>query len=195
MGKNDPEKSDALNGAVELPMWQLAFSYAARAHRGQFRRDKKTPYVAHVMRVAMTVRDVFGCEDQIAITAAALHDVIEDTGADYDDIQSRFGREVADAVVALTKNMMLPEDERERDYDRRLASADWRARLVKLADVYDNGHDRMDEMKLGKIIDRCDRALALAAVDADARAETRRAIEAVRRVRNMLAGERSKGRD
>src|SRR5690606_27204570 len=114
---------------------------AARAHQGQTRKDGLTPYFSHSVRVALTLRQTFGCDDPIALAAAILHDTIEDTPADYDDIAEGFGSEIAGIVAALTKNMILPESEREPEYDARLSQADWRARLIKLADVYDNLSD------------------------------------------------------
>lgn len=151
---------------TEPRLWQLAASYAARAHNHQYRRDKNTPFVAHPYRVAMVVRDVFGCDDQVAICAALLHDTIEDTRTDYDDIHKRFGKEVADCVAALTKNMLLIEREREIDYDRRLTAGPWQGRLVKLADVYDNGLDIPRAGMRKKCVSRCKRALALSEKDA-----------------------------
>lgn len=168
-------------------LWQDAASFAARAHQHHRRKDGVTPYVAHVYRVAMTVRDVFGCDDPIALAAALLHDTIEDTPTDYDDIEQRFGRRVADCVSALTKNMLLPERLREPDYDRRLAQADWRARLIKLGDVYDNYCDALSRAKpnkanKAKLARRCRRAIALARGDEKKHASTGRAIKAVERL-------------
>ncbi len=162
-------------------LWQQAASFAARAHRHQVRRDGATPYVAHVFRVAMTVRDVFGCDDRVCIAAALLHDTIEDTGADYDEIAEHFGVEVADCVAALTKNMALPEAEREAEYDRRLAAADWRARLVKLADQYDNLCDLRggDAAFRARAVARARRAVGLAGADRGV-AVVERAMAAVR---------------
>ncbi|MCA9299128.1 MAG: bifunctional (p)ppGpp synthetase/guanosine-3',5'-bis(diphosphate) 3'-pyrophosphohydrolase, partial [Phycisphaerales bacterium] len=88
-------------------MFQRAASFAARRHRHQLRKDGHTPYVAHVYRVAMTVRHVFGCDDLATLAAAVLHDTIEDTDTDFDDIEEAFGTEVALLVAALTKNMLL----------------------------------------------------------------------------------------
>lgn len=149
-------------------LWQRAASYSARAHRHQMRKDGSTPFAAHPFRVAMTVRHVFECDDEVAIAAALLHDTIEDTGADYDEIRDHFGAEVADCVAALTKNMILPEAEREAEYDQRLSRADWRARLVKLADVYDNLTDALDRSPEAarKAKEKCRRALHLARDDA-----------------------------
>lgn len=168
--------SSAPNNSAAM-LWQSAASFAARAHRHQVRRDGKTPYVAHVFRVAMTVRHAFGCDDNVCIAAALLHDTIEDTGADYDEIAEQFGDEVARCVAALTKNMALPEREREEEYDQRLARADWRARLVKLADQYDNLSDMIDGDApfRARAIVRAERALKLAEADKTVESVTRAA--------------------
>lgn len=163
------------------PLWQEAAAFAARAHLHQVRKDGATPYVSHVFRVAMTVRDVFACDDPVALAAALLHDTIEDTTADYDEIAERFGAPVADVVAALTKNMALPEDEREREYDARLARADWQARLVKLADTFDNFHDAVAEARsIVRNLERCRRALALVEGEIKSNEHIGRAARAVR---------------
>ena len=165
-------------------IWQRAAAFATKAHQHQFRKDGATPYVSHPVRVAMTVMQVFGCDDEIAIAAALLHDTIEDTKTDYDDLLHEFGKQVADSVSALTKNMLLPERLREKDYDRRLAGADWRARLVKLADQYDNYTDafHLGIKNVSKTAAKCRRAIKLAEPDMKKHPETRRAIAAVRKL-------------
>jgi (p)ppGpp synthase/HD superfamily hydrolase len=165
--------------------FQEAVAYAARAHRHQLRKDGKTPYVAHVVRVTLTLMHTFGCDDPIAIQAAILHDTIEDTTTDYEDIADRFGDEVARCVAALTKNMALPDEAREREYDQRLATGPWQARLIKIADTFDNLCDVQDhaaqvrEEKLREATDRARRAILLAASDAH---------PAIRRGVQMLEG-------
>lgn len=143
-------------------VWQRAASFAARCHHGQMRKDGLTPYVAHPFRVAMTVRQVFGVDDEVALAAALLHDVIEDTTADYDDLREQFGKEVADTVAALTKDMRLPEEDREPAYDRQLLAASWQTRLVKLADVYDNFCESAGEKARAKSAQKAARAIACA---------------------------------
>ncbi len=115
-----------------------AASFAARTHDGQLRRDGKTPYASHPFRVCLVLRHVFGVEDPQALTAALLHDTIEDTKVDFDDLAEAFGPEVARWVGLLSKDARFPEDERERAYEKQLASAPAPVRLCKLADVYDN---------------------------------------------------------
>ncbi|MCA8960862.1 MAG: HD domain-containing protein [Planctomycetes bacterium] len=145
--------------------WQRAVSFAARFHGGQFRKDGETPYVAHPFRVAMTLRHVFGIDDPVALCAALLHDVIEDTTADYDDIADGFGTEIAKTVAALTKDMRLPESQREPDYDARLREANWQARAVKLADVFDNLCDFHGAAMRGRAIEKARRAIDCAGND------------------------------
>lgn len=174
---------DSAHQSVRL--WQQAASLAARAHQGQVRKDGKTPYFAHPFRVAMTVSQVFGCNDPEALVVALLHDTIEDTTVDFDDIEAGFGTRVAECVAALTKNKALREDVREKEYDERLSRADWRARLVKLADTFDNFSDQAPmhgdgSAQLARLTARCERAIHLAEQDAGAHEETRRAIAAVR---------------
>ncbi len=143
-------------------IWQEAAAFSARAHRHQFRRDKQTPYASHPVRVALTIACVFGITDETILAAALLHDVIEDCDVDYDDIHERFGLEVADLVACLTKDMRLIEPEREKAYDAQLAAGSWQARLIKLADVYDNLSDAADESSKRSMIDRAKRAVSLA---------------------------------
>jgi guanosine-3',5'-bis(diphosphate) 3'-pyrophosphohydrolase len=115
-----------------------AIAFAARAHAGQLRKDGKTPYVSHVFRVAAILRNLFGVDDPRLLTAAILHDTIEDTTTDFDDVAREFGPEVAGWVAILTKDKRLEERERERQYLVGLQKAPWQVQLCKLADIYDN---------------------------------------------------------
>lgn len=115
-----------------------ASAFAARAHRHQLRKDRATPYVSHVFRVCLVVRHVFGFDDPKMLAAALLHDTIEDTATDCDDIVEEFGPDVARWVAALTKDMRLPNDEREAAYVKVLSTAEWQVKACKLADIYDN---------------------------------------------------------
>ena len=80
-----------------------AISFAARAHRYQLRKDGVTPYAAHPMRVMFIARDLFGVTDHQILAAAVLHDTIEDTTTDFDDLACQFGMDVAKWVAAFLK--------------------------------------------------------------------------------------------
>ena len=86
----------------------------------------------------MTLRDVFGVDDQVALCIALLHDTIEDTATGYNDLAEEFGAEVANGVAQLTRDERMSEEQREQAYHEQLAKASRRALLVKLADAYDN---------------------------------------------------------
>ena len=148
---------------------------AACAHGPQVRRDGQTPYIAHPVRVTLTLMHVFGCSDENTITAALLHDVIEDTTVDYDDLLAAFGSDVADMVAALSKDKRMIEPKREEAYDAQLARASTGARLIKLADVYDNLCDAETPERLRTYLPKADRALALTSDD-PALADVRRIV-------------------
>lgn len=160
-------------------LWMRAAKYASRAHKGHDRKDGATPYFSHVARVALILSSVFGVDDERTLAIAFLHDTIEDTPLDFEDIESEFGGEIAHAVGLLSKDMRLPEDEREREYDARLERADWRVHLVKLADQYDNLADTLSDgrpdKKVRKRVEGCRRAIEVAQSSKD-REDVARAI-------------------
>lgn len=111
-----------------------AIAIAEAAHAAQ--TDKlDAPYIHHVQRVIDRVADL--APNEIATTcqtAAALHDLIEDTDWTLDDLRAEgFPAEVVDAVDSVTKR----DGEDYFDMVRR-AAADPVGRWVKLADNLDN---------------------------------------------------------
>lgn len=115
-----------------------AVALAARAHHGQTRKDGITPYVSHPFRVCLIVRDLFGFDDPRMLITALLHDTIEDTTTDFDDLERQFGHEIATWVSCLSKDKRLPERQRELAYITRLQEAPWQVQVCKLADLFDN---------------------------------------------------------
>lgn len=80
-----------------LDYWiNLARQIAITAHTGQFRNDKKTPYIVHVEGVAN------GVEPRLK-PIAWLHDVVEDTTVTLDDLKNHgFPQYILDGVNVLT---------------------------------------------------------------------------------------------
>ena len=138
-----------------------AASFSARKHKGQTRADNLTPYFSHVARVTLILSHVFGMEDEETLIAALLHDTLEDTATDYDEIAAAFGERVAGYVVLLTKNVMLPKKEREKDYAQRLSTAPEVVMIAKMADLYDNLSDRVHSPKLRKTAATAEKLLKL----------------------------------
>ena len=93
------------------------------------------------MRVMTIMLTEFDVRDPEVLAAAVLHDTIEDTSVDRNDICDEFGERVASYVVSLTKDMRLPDDEREAAYIEVLANAPLEVKLCKLADLLDNLKD------------------------------------------------------
>jgi len=118
-----------------------AYLYAEQAHDGQFRRSGE-PYVTHPLAVASIMADMnMDCQ---SLTAALLHDVIEDTPVSKEAICQQFGEEVAELVDGVTKLTHLEfetkkEEQAENFQKMALAMADdIRVILVKLADRLHN---------------------------------------------------------
>jgi guanosine-3',5'-bis(diphosphate) 3'-pyrophosphohydrolase len=118
-----------------------AEQFARWKHQHQFRRDGVTPYVEHPRAVLAILRDEFAVSDVDTLAAGLLHDTIEDTATDYDEVAERFGERVADYVAVLTKDKRLPEEKRERTYFAQLARAPLPVRLCKIADSLHNVRD------------------------------------------------------
>jgi len=116
-----------------------AVEFAARKHRDQRRKDVEgTPYIAHPVRVASLVAGVAGIEDLAALQAALLHDTVEDTGTNPEEIERLFGPEVRALVQEVTDDKSLPKEERKRRQIEHAAELSPKARLVKLADKIAN---------------------------------------------------------
>tara|TARA_R110002096_G_scaffold339936_4_gene533174 strand:+ start:485 stop:1006 length:522 start_codon:yes stop_codon:yes gene_type:complete len=122
----------------------LARVYATAAHAavGQRRKYTDQPYIVHPIRVA-EIADLYGGTDDM-ISAAYLHDVVEDTAVSIDDIEDMFGPAVALIVDGLT-DVSKPEDGNRavrKAKDRaHSAEASYEAQFVKCADIIDNASD------------------------------------------------------
>ena len=151
----------------ELAIVQRAFDFANDAHKN-IRRRSGEPYMLHPIAVArIVVNDIgLGCK---SITAALLHDVVEDTDYTVDDIRRLFGDKVATLVDGLTKikNVLDTGDKTISDplaqqslqaenFKRILLTLndDVRVVLIKLADRLHNCRtiQHMPEHKRDKIL-------------------------------------------
>ena len=81
-----------------------ALRFALERHEGQFRKGKDPmPYVFHPISVMQNLIQVGGIEDEEILAAALLHDVLEETGTEYQEIEDRFGSRVAGLVQEVTR--------------------------------------------------------------------------------------------
>ena len=140
----------------------LAISFSATKHKAQMRKDGATPYFAHPVRVMLAVLREFGECDPDTLSAAILHDTIEDTNTDFDEIAERFGETVAQYVGFLTKDKRLPEIEREESFFETLARGPRAVKLVKIADTLDNLRDaKAGSGNVKKTIEKAERLFAI----------------------------------
>jgi GTP pyrophosphokinase len=120
---------------------ERAFDLGVNAHREQKRKSGE-PYFVHPVRVATTLAQL-GL-DGAGVTAALLHDVVEDTDTTVYALTEEFGREVAtivDGVTKLGKVPYLSRQEQQAESFRKMLlamSQDIRVLLVKLIDRLDN---------------------------------------------------------
>ena len=129
------------NPTADLGRIHSAYDCAERAHSGQKRKDG-SPYVSHPIAAAQIAAEMGLDED--SIVAALLHDCIEDTSLEHEDIAKAFGTEVADIVDGVTKltrvQYTTKEDEQMENTRKMLMamSKDIRVILIKIADRMHN---------------------------------------------------------
>ena len=79
-----------------------AIAFAVKAHDGMRRKKSDVPYILHPMEAAVIVSTM--TEDQAVISAAALHDVVEDAEVSIEEIEARFGKRVKELVASETED-------------------------------------------------------------------------------------------
>ncbi len=127
---------------IQKELLQLldVLNFAAEKHRNQFRKDGFTPYINHPIQVANLL--VQNGEDDVALLSAALlHDTIEDTETSEEEIRNHFGDEVLSLVLEVTDNKNLPSDMRKQQQIKCAPHASRRAKALKLADKICNVRD------------------------------------------------------
>ncbi|CAN5772510.1 RelA/SpoT family protein [soil metagenome] len=126
---------------ASFAMIDSAYRVAAEAHRNQ-RRSSGESYINHPLSVAAVVAEI-GL-DEISITAALLHDAVEDTDMSLVDVERGFGADVAaivDGVTKLDRIQFNSREARQAATMRKMLVAmarDLRVLVVKLADHLHN---------------------------------------------------------
>jgi len=132
---------EAYKPDVDRELLTRAFDYAAQAHSGQLRQSGQE-FIYHPWGVAKILA---GLQlDEATLAAALLHDVVEDTSTDIEELRAEFGDEVANLVEGVTKLTRVKFQSREHaeaENYRKLIVAmaeDLRVILIKLADRLHN---------------------------------------------------------
>ncbi len=128
------------------PRLDEAIKLASRLHASQVRKDSyQTPYISHLVGVAMLISSVTGDED--IIIAGLLHDSLEDVpGYTYEKLVADCGERVAEIVSHVTEpldatkadNEQLPWLERKETYLNNLRSGGIESAIVSSADKIHN---------------------------------------------------------
>jgi len=163
-GKKNPQalyeamQAQIADGSASLfPMTQRlgdlydAYAFAAKAHFGQMRKQTTVPYLTHLITTLNYCLRL--TDDRTLLTAAILHDTLEDTSVKYEDLVADFGRQVADYVQGETENKReeLPPSEtweiRKRESIERMQRAPRDLQILVLADKTANAESMVRERR------------------------------------------------
>jgi GTP pyrophosphokinase len=131
----------SINPNIDIGLIETAYKKAEQMHEGQLRKSGE-PYLVHPVEVAKILADLG--MDERTIVAGLLHDAVEDTPYDIEDVEKDFGPDVALLVGGVTKLTSLRFDSREEHQAENLRkmflamSKDIRVLIIKLADRLHN---------------------------------------------------------
>lgn len=126
---------------ANFDLLERAFHFATKAHEGQ-KRSSGEDYIIHPINVSATLIKLR--MDLDSIIAGLLHDVVEDCGVEPSEIEEKFGKNIAQIVVGLTKISKIKfktKEESQAENFRKMVVAmakDLRVIIVKLADRMHN---------------------------------------------------------
>lgn len=132
----------------KLAIVRQAYEFALKAHEGQVRRSGE-PYLHHPVETAAILADLK--LDASSIAAALLHDVPEDCNVPLDDIEAKFGPEIARLVDGVTKLSHISGQVAEKPTRDDLQAESLRKMLVAMAEdlrvVFIKLADRLHNMR------------------------------------------------
>ena len=118
-------------------MIDKALDFCVEAHEGQFRKGTRRPYIVHPIEVADIVTYI--TQDEEIISAALLHDTIEDCeGVTKELIEEEFGERVASLVASESEDKSKTWMQRKSYTIERLKKEPWEVQVIALADKLSN---------------------------------------------------------
>jgi len=129
------------NAKADVKEIERAYRFAEARHAGQ-KRLSGEDFIEHPLAVAQVLADL-GL-DTTTLSAALLHDVVEDTDVTLDELETEFGPDVARIVDGLTKLQAITFKSREQEQAENVRkmivamAGDIRVLLIKLADRLHN---------------------------------------------------------
>ena len=132
-----------------------AAQFAAEQHRDQRRKDiHASPYIIHPISVALAISQIGGVDDPEILAAALLHDTLEDTKTEPEDLEAEFGKKVCEYVLDVTDDKTLEKDERKSRQIEHAKKISKGAALIKLGDKISNVTDVINNPPVGWDINR-----------------------------------------
>ena len=131
-----------------------AFSFAYKAHKGQYRKGSKIPYIVHPMDVASALMKNEASEE--IVVAGLLHDVVEDAGVELQQVEKLFGNQVKRLVKGASEpeeyRREMSSEERRKTWKVRkshtvskIKDADYDLKLLSCADKLSNIRDMIND--------------------------------------------------
>jgi (p)ppGpp synthase/HD superfamily hydrolase len=119
----------------------MAAKTASDLHQGQFRKDSGEPYIVHPVGTYKILKSL-GIKDREVLAASLLHDTLEDTNINYNEIKRKFNKRVADLVKEVTSDKKAIEKTDKPNYlVNKMVKMSDDALLIKLADRLHNLSD------------------------------------------------------
>ncbi len=144
-------------------LYQKAIIFAGEKHSEQKVPGTNANYLLHISNVAMEVLIAYSFDNDfdinLAVQVAILHDTIEDTNTDFEEIKDEFGENIAAGEQALTKDEKLKsKKERMIDSLNRINQLQKEIGIVKIADRITNLQRPPKHWTKEKIVSYCDEA-------------------------------------
>lgn len=126
----------------DLKLLLKALEFSAIKHKNQRRKDIDTsPYINHPISLANILCNEAHVTDVQVICGALLHDTVEDTETEPEELESEFGVEIKNIVMEVTDDQALAKHERKQAQIDHAAEISEQAKLIKLADKISNLRD------------------------------------------------------
>ena len=123
-----------------IDMIAKAQKFAFEKHKNQKRKDGVTSFSDHLEGVVNRLKNL-GIANQEILSAAWLHDTIENTNTTFDEINKIFGNTISVLVLSLSKDVNLPNKEKELQYIQQLKKSSHQAKIIKFCDISANLKD------------------------------------------------------
>ncbi|HEX2936866.1 MAG TPA: HD domain-containing protein [Bacteroidales bacterium] len=121
-----------------------SLKFASEKHMAQRRKGcDMVPYINHLIKVADVLYSIGKENDQELLSAAILHDVLEDTCATEKEMRLRFGDRVTNIVIEVTDDMSLTYEDRKRHQIKNALFISADAKKIKIADKISNIEDML----------------------------------------------------